>query len=933
MLKRVLYLIPLLMAARLGAQTYSPVPVTGYNIDAVAETAPNSLATTSQSIDGSNHVMYSAAFGAGAGFPGGVVNSGTIVNGTRTYQLAPFNGNNCLFVATGNSAAFSVVTPASYSSVSLLLFSTENASNITVSMTYTDGTTTSFGSYNVQDWFFGSGAMYCCFGRCTRLTTGVTYDGYPNDPRFYPLDLQLSCADQKKALQSININTNSGTEGVFVMAVSGVAYTQTLTPTYTDVACFGTSTGSASVTVSGSTSPYTYSWNSTPVQSTAGATNLPAGNYTATVTDSKGCTSTASVTISQPALLTTTATAANSVCGPANGSITVAAAGGSTPYLYNINGGAFSSVSSFTGLGPGTYTTIVKDNKGCQASATSTIIVTGVPAVSVNSGTICLGASMVLTANGASTYSWTPATALSATSGANVTANPTVSTVYTVTGTDAAGCIGIASSTVTVSNNLVLVMSPASATICSGQSTTLSVSGAGTYTWSPSATLNTASGATVTASPAGTTTYTVTGDNSGCLGTNTVAVTVNPTPVITITPAADTVCAGSSTALSASGAAGYAWNPSGSLDTGAGANVTASPAATTVYTITGTSAQGCIGTGTVQVAVINMPVLAVSANPATICEGAASVLQASGASAYTWSPAQDLSSPNSAITSATPSTSTTYTLTGANGTSTHACTATATLLLNVIPKINVTISGNDSICIGERALLTASGGNTYSWTPNGSVATPAKPVTYATPSVTTTYSVTVSNNHICPITSTITVVVNPRPLVYGGADTTINIDESYVLHGAGSGEVGWMSFDGSALICNYCAVVEVSPKESTCYQLRSVNGHGCANADTVCIHVTKDWALYIPNAFTPTGDGINDEFLPQGYGLSGMEMSIYNRWGEKIYTGQDLTKGWDGKFGGKICEPGVYVYRVVVTTMGGETATRIGQVTLLAKIR
>lgn len=931
MLKRVVYLILLLAAVRLDAQTYSPVAVTGYNIDAVAETAPSSLATTSQSIDGSNHVMYSANFAAGAGFPGGVLNSGTIVSGTRTYQLAPYTGNNTLFVPTGSSGAFTLTTPASYSSISLLLFSTENASNITVSMTYTDGTTTNFGSFNVQDWFFGSGAVYCCFGRCTRLATGVTFDGYPNDPRFYPLDLQLGCADMKKAVQSINITTNSGTEGVFVMAASGALYTQTITPTYTDVACFGTSTGSASVAVSGSTSPYTYSWNSTPVQTSANAANLPAGNYTVTVTDSKGCTSTASVAISQPVQLTTTATAVNSVCGPANGSITMAAAGGTTPYQYNINGGAYAAASSFTALGPGTYTTTVKDSKGCLASATSTIIITGAPVVSVNSGTICLGASMTLTASGASTYSWTPATALSSTSGANVTANPTVSTVYTVTGTDAAGCIGIASSTVTVSNNLVLVMSPASATICSGQSTTLSVSGAGSYTWSPSVTLNTANSATVTASPINTTTYTVTGDNSGCLGTNTVEVTVNPTPVVVITPAADTVCAGSSAALSASGAASYAWSPSGSLDTGTGATVNASPAATTIYTITGTSAQGCIGTGTVQVAVIAMPALAVSATPSTICEGSATLLQASGASGYTWSPAASVNSPNSNNTSATPTTSTTYTLTGSNGTSTHACLSTATLPVNVIPKINVTISGNDSICIGESALLTASGGNTYLWTPG--VTTPNKPVTFATPSVTTTYSVTVSNNHICPITSTITVVVNPRPLVNGGADTTINIDESYVLHGTGSGEVGWTTFDGSALICNYCPVVEVSPKETTCYQLRSVNGHGCANADTVCIHVTKDWGLYIPNAFTPTGDGLNDEFLPQGYGLSGMDMSIYNRWGEKLFTSQDLTKGWDGKFGGKTCEPGVYVYRVVVTTMGGETATRTGEVTLLAKIR
>lgn len=923
----------LFSGAELAAQTYLPITVTGFNIDAIAETAPDSQTGTTQSLDGTNHVMYSANFAAGAGFSGGIVNSGTIVNGSRTYQLNPFMGNNCLFLPSGNTGTLSLVSPASYAGLSLLLFSTEGSSNISVTLNYTNGTSTSFGSFNIQDWFFGAGAQYCCFGRCTRQTSGATFDGFPNDPRFYPLDLTLSCADMKKTLQSISINTTSGWGG-FIMAASGIPYTQTLTATSTSVSCFGGNNGTATANATGSNAPFAYSWNSAPVQATATASNLTAGNYTCTITDSKSCISTVTLSISQPTSgVTLTTTPANASCGAGNGSITAFASGGNTPYTFAINGGAFSGNSSFTSLGAGVYTVQVKDNTGCLSASQATITSSGAPTISVNSGTICAGSSISLTASGALSYTWNPATGLSSGSGASVSASPATTTQYTVTGTDAGGCSGTATSTVVVSSGFILNVSPASASICPGASATLSASGATSYTWSPATSLNTGSGGTVIASPPASVTYTVTGDNSGCTGTNTVAVTVNPTPTISISPASSTLCAGTNTLLSASGAASYQWSPATGLSASSGAAVTAGPANTSFYTITGTSSLGCTGTGTAQVIVVNNPVLQALSTPTSICEGASANLSASGAAGYTWSPATTLSSSTGPVVTASPSVSTLYTLTGANTVGSVSCQSSTTVQVQVIPKINVTISASDSICIGNSTMLQAGGGNTYAWTPAAGLGNTSASGTSASPQVTTTYSVTVSNNGICPVTATVTLFVNPLPMVNGGPDTTINIDESYVLTGTGNGVMGWSAVDGSTLVCNYCPVVEVAPQNNSCYQLTATNSHGCVNHDEVCITVTKDWDIFIPNAFTPSGDNLNEVFLPMGYGLAGFELNIYNRWGQRIFHSADMTQGWDGKFGGQLCEPGLYVYSILIKTLDGKSKTRTGHITLLTRIK
>jgi len=243
-------------------------------------------------------------------------------------------------------------------------------------------------------------------------------------------------------------------------------------------------------------------------------------------------------------------------------------------------------------------------------------VITVTPAAPI----ICNGTSVTLTASGASTYSWNPATGLSATTGTTVIASPTTTTTYTVTGTDINGCINSTTVLVTVLPKPNVSVSPASATICNGGNVILIASGAVTYSWSPATGLSATTGTTVTASPIITTIYTVTGTNaSSCTNTATVTITVNPLPVITITPASASICEGASTSLTASGTSSYVWSPEDGLSATTGATVTASPSVTTTYTVTGTDVNNCVNTNSVVVSVNPLPTLTSLINPPNVC--------------------------------------------------------------------------------------------------------------------------------------------------------------------------------------------------------------------------------------------------------------------------------------------------------------------------
>ena len=695
--------------------------------------------------------------------------------------------------------------------------------------------------------------------------------------------------------------------------------------------CIGQQT--ATLTANGA---LTYSWiPGTNLSATTGAvvTGTPptTQNYTVAGMDINGCINGTVTTIAVNPLPTVTVNSSTICIGQQTATLT---ANGATTYSW-IPGTDLSATTGavVTGTPSSTqnYTVAGIDANGCINGTITTIVVNPLPTVTVNSSTICPGSSATLTATGATNYTWTPNQFLNTSTSATVISTPTSSTTYTIDA-ETLTCTTSTVVNVTISNTVVINASASNPTICPMGSSTLTANGATTYTWSPSASLSTSGiGTTVTATPALTETYTVIGSTGTCTNSAQIVLTVTTTPVITVA-SNPTICSGSSTPLSVSGANSYTWSPGTNLTATNVANPNAHPPATQTYTVNGATTLGCTNFTTVIVTVIPTPTLSVSSNTPNICEGGNATLSAQSATAYTWSPAASVTSANSGTTITTPNATTNYTVVGSNGTGPF-CVTSQTFQLIVIPETHPVTLPASPMCFGKSSFVLATGATSYSWAPTATVLHPHDSGSVVNPPITTIYTVTATKNGVCAGTATVEVKVNPLPIINAGQDTTINMDEAITLHGTGDSPIGFVPTDGIPLQCNFCPDLMVNPQESTCYLLKGESVYGCISYDEVCVNVTKDWALYIPNAFTPNNDFINEVFVPAGYGIDKIDMSIFNRWGNQVFKNDDDHPGWDGKTNGVYCEEGVYVYLVEIETMNHKKVKRIGHVTLIPRVK
>lgn len=634
-----------------------------------------------------------------------------------------------------------------------------------------------------------------------------------------------------------------------------------------------------------------------------------AGTYTITVSDGL-CSNTASVVVT-----------VNSLPNPNLGSdvgtcmgygVNITASGGGTYAWSPTTDLSCSNCASpiATPSDTTTYTVTVTDANGC--SNTEDIVVLVYNAPTANAGTddaICLGESTNLSATGGATYSWSPGTGLSATNIANPIANPDVTTTYTVTVSDGSGCSATDEVTITV-NPLPNANAGSNVTICPGDSTQLSASGGTNYLWSPSATLSDANIFNPWATPVSTTAYDVTvTDVNGCSSTDNVTVTVS---IPTADAGSDaTICLNSSTQLSASGGSSYAWSPSTGLSSSTVSNPTANPSSTTSYVVTVTNASGCTATDAVTVNVNPLPTANAGVD-ATICNGASTTLSATGGSTYSWSPGTGLSATNISNPVATPAITTVYTVTVTDG---NGCTDSddVTVDVNAAPVAN---AGTDQgICLGETAMLTATGGGSYDWNTGDTTAT----VSY-TPSVTTTYVVTVSYANGCSASDEVVVTIYSIPIV------TLSSDPSDYAY---TGQIVTFTAlpDGYSTYDFFVDGVMVQTGTSNVYQTNSLTDgqvvsvmvyeNSCnSELDTIAYDIKP-----IPNAFTPYDiNGKNDIFV------KGLDITIFNRWNQILYEG---SEGWDGKFNGKLVSPGTYYYIVKITDLTNTVNEIHGSVTVV----
>ena len=224
-----------------------------------------------------------------------------------------------------------------------------------------------------------------------------------------------------------------------------------------------------------------------------------------------------------------------------------------------------------------TVYTVSGNSNGCVDTQTLSVSVISPPAlsVSISNSLICQGSSATLTANGAGSYSWS-----SGATGSTAVVNPSVTSIYTLTGST-----GLCSATTTllVQVQSVPVLSISSASLCSGTSATVSVSGAGSYSWSTGSTSS-----VITVSPLSNTVYSVTGTTGICSATAQTQVSVQTSPTLSVNNS--TVCPGGSATLNVSGANTYSWS-TGSTNS----FIVVSPSISTVYTVSGNS-NGCVDT-------------------------------------------------------------------------------------------------------------------------------------------------------------------------------------------------------------------------------------------------------------------------------------------------------------------------------------------------
>jgi hypothetical protein len=392
--------------------------------------------------------------------------------------------------------------------------------------------------------------------------------------------------------------------------------------------CIG---ASAALTGTGGT---TYTWNpgnsnSNPFTVSPGATT----NYTV-VGNTAGCTGSAVVSLVVNALPSLTVTATPTAICP-GGVSTINNSGGTS---YTVNPGNLSGASVTVSPASTTvYTTTGMNAAGCLSTKFVTVQVNPTPIVGASASpaaSVCAGGTVNLSGSGASTYSWIPNNQ----SGSPVTVTPATSTNYTVIGTSVLGCTATATQSITVVSNPVIGASASPTAICIGASAALTGTGGTTYTWNP----GNSNSNPFTVSPLVNTTYTVIGNTAGCTGSAVVSLVVNALPSLTVTATPTAICPGGVSTINNSGAVSYTTNP-GNLS---GASVTVSPASTTVYTVTGLSATGCLSTKNFTVQVNPTPVVGTSASPAaSVCAGGTVSLSGSGAATYSWVPNNQSGSP------------------------------------------------------------------------------------------------------------------------------------------------------------------------------------------------------------------------------------------------------------------------------------------------
>lgn len=579
---------------------------------------------------------------------------------------------------------------------------------------------------------------------------------------------------------------------------------------------------------------------------------------------------------------------------------------------------------------------VTLDLNGCKSrdSLTVTPLNDLINNIAASPPNICEEDTLTLTGSANKTtnlsWQWSPATSLESPASQVTRAYPSATINYTLTTTWGTHCIATKTLTVPVTR-LANPNAGTDTSFCTGQNgIPLSASGGISYQWTPSAGLDNPNIPNPVASPATTTNYIVAVGVAGCAKTrqDTVLVTVRSKPALTLTN--DTlICSIDTLQLNAAGTGTFAWSPNYSISNTGISNPLVSPDIPTMYHVLLTDAHNCFKEDSVYVDV--KLVVTVHAGPDTsICKTEGYNLQTvSDALHYLWTPANFLSSDTAKNPFASPPVTTTYHVVANIG----KCQSESDVTIKVAP-YPPAFAGNDTaVCIGFNTQITATGGSSYSWSPTVYLSNPniANPLVIQ-PSSNIVYTVTVTDTLGCPKPIKDSILVKVIQLLQvdaGPRDTSIVEGETLPLHASGASTYLWSP--GTWLSGTNTASPLASPEDNIEYIVVGTDQNGCKGTDTIMVTLYRlDPDMYVPTAFTPNGDGLNDVIKPILLGMRSLDyFKVFNRFGELMFYTTKKDDGWNGIYKGKPQDPATFVWMAEGTTFKGRHIVRKGFVVLI----
>jgi gliding motility-associated-like protein len=714
----------------------------------------------------------------------------------------------------------------------------------------------------------------------------------------------------------------------------------------TDVSCFGNNDGSATANVNGGQPPYTYLWSNGSTNQTT--TNLAPGLYYVQVTTNNGCIKTDSIFIFEPTQLSVNlSTVNNTSCFNGNdGDATATASGGVAPYNYLWNSTPTQNTTTATGLSSGVYTVIITDNNGCTVTQDAIInepqplIINlsnqdNVSCYSLSDGSISVNSSGGV---GPYSYNWNNNTFPN-----NSTINNLNTGTYILIVTDANGCSATTQINITEPQQLITSISNTTDISCFGlndgsiQTTTVGGTNPYSYSW------NLNGGILPSANNLNSGNYIITTtDFNGC--TTTATTTINePTPITTLVQGSSTICPGQPATLNASASGGtgsliYQWSNGFT-----GATQMVSPPSATTYSAFAVDANGCTGTIDSAIVLVNdISLITLSTVPDTaLCEGSTYLISANiigGIGSYTYSWNNGLGNSNGPFPVA-PLLNTNYTVTVTDNCGNS---VNQTIMVDVNPLPTVNISPQTKTECGEATITLANNntnqqGSTYEWDFGDNTYSnnenPEK--SYSTTGV---YNVMliVTSPFGCQSSATtnMNITVNPNSVAqfeYSPEEITMLDPTVYFENLSFDADFyNWTFGDGTSSTIT-APTHEYQNKGTYIITLKTNNQFGCKDEISKEITIDPEYHFYIPNAFTPNGNGRNEIFTAVGEEIEEFDMQIFNRWGELIYESTSIEEGWNGtaKGGSSISQEGVYVYNIKLKDWKGLTHRFTGHVTLI----